>query len=350
MTHDTLSDVLRAVRLRGAVYFYVTGGSDWAAEAPPGCDIAAAVMPGVDHVIEYHVVARGSCWAAVLGAPPIRLAEGDVVLFPQGDAHVVSSAPGVRPTRLDREWMAATAGVPKPMPIAMQGADTPGAAADAKASTILVCGFLGCDLRPFNPLVASLPRMLHLAARPGSDWIAPVMHQAVRESRDQRPGSEAVLERLSEMMFVDAIRRHLDALPAGSTGWLAGLCDRVVGKALTLLHERPGDPWPVERLSDRVGLSRSALHDRFVHFVGQAPMQYLGRWRMQVAARELTESHAPVASIALDLGYDSEAAFSRAFRRVVGMPPGEWRRRHRAMAGAAAAPAGRRPQAVAGDV
>ena len=329
MGHDTLSEVLRAVRLRGAVYFYVTGEADWSAEAPPGRDIAAEVMPGVDHVIEYHVVARGQCWAAVVGAAPVRLSEGDVVLFPQGDAHVVSSAPGLRPASDSRAEIIAAAHLPKPVPVAMRGPAPPVPIPDEGAPNVLVCGFLGCDLRPFNPLVASLPRLLHIPATGGSDWVATMMHQAVRETREHGAGSEAVLERLSEPMFVDAIRRHLGALPEGSRGWLAGLRDRTVGKALSLLHERPADPWTIERLSERVGLSRSALHDRFVHFVGHAPMQYLAHWRMQVAAGALAESSSPVASIALDVGYDSEAAFSRAFKRIVGVPPGEWRRRHR---------------------
>ncbi len=330
MRHDTLSEVLRAVRLRGAVYYYVTGGREWAAEAPAGCEIAAAVMPGAEHVIEYHVVTRGNCWAAVVGMQPVRLAEGDVVLFPQGDAHVMSSAPGLRAQRIDTGWVAATARDAKPIPVtygAVSGDARLGL--DEDAPNALVCGFLGCDLKPFNPLIASLPRLLHLPAGSGGSWVGPVMHQAVRESREHRPGSEAVLERLSEMMFVDAVRRHLDGLPGESTGWLAGLRDRVVGKALTLMHDRPADPWTIELLSERVGLSRSALHERFVHFVGQPPMQYLGQWRMQAAARRLADSQSPVASIALDAGYDSEAAFSRAFKRIVGVPPGEWRRRHR---------------------
>ena len=357
MSQDTLSEVLRAVRLRGAVFYYVSGDDDWAAEAPAACDIAAAVMPGVEHVIEYHVVARGNCWAAVVGAQPVRMSVGDVVMFPQGDAHVMSSAPGLRADPIPKEWIVATARASKPIPVAYHGIGVPaGPEPDEHASTVLVCGFLGCDLRPFNPLISALPRLLHLPAPAGGDWVAPVMRQAVRESRELRPGSEAVLERLSEMMFVDAVRRHLEALPPGSTGWLAGLRDRVVGKALTLMHDRPAEPWTIEVLSERVGLSRSALHERFVHFVGQAPMQYLGRWRMQAAARQLVESHAPVASIALDVGYDSEAAFSRAFKRIVGMPPGEWRRRHRrgadatAGTGASAAGAARRSPALRDDV
>lgn len=331
MSQDTLSEVLRSVRLRGAVFYYVSCGRDWAAEAPPAREVAASVMPGAEHVMEYHVVTRGSAWAAVLGETPVRLATGDIVVFPHGDAHVMASAPDLRPDPIDAAWMRATAGDPKPIPVSYMGAEqVPGP--DGGAPTVLVCGFLGCDLRPYNPLVATLPRLLHLPAQGDADWVARVMGQAVQESQAQRPGSEAVLERLSEMMFVDAVRRHLAGLPEEATGWLAGLRDRHVGKALMLLHEKPAEAWSVESLGSQVGLSRSALHERFVHFIGQPPMQYLGRWRMQLGAKLLLATHATVAAIALETGYDSEAAFSRAFKRIVGMPPAAWRKRCRAAA------------------
>jgi AraC-like DNA-binding protein len=223
------------------------------------------------------------------------------------------------------EWVFATRHQPKP--IGMYAGVTP--APDGRvhdASAALVCGFLGCDLRPFNPLIATLPRMLVIPAQAGRDWIARTILQAVEESESSRPGSEAVLERMSEMMFVDAVRHHLDALPEDAGGWLAGLRDRFVGKVLTLLHTRPAEPWTIEALADAVGLSRSALHERFVALVGQPPIQYLTHWRMQLSTRLLRETRATVASIALDVGYDSEAAFTRAFKRVVGEPPARWRR------------------------
>ena len=196
----------------------------------------------------------------------------------------------------------------------------------ADADAILVCGFLGCDLRPFNPLVAALPRILHLSAARAGDWVGRVMDQAVVESNNRRPGGDAVLERLSEMMFVDAARRYLDDLPQGATGWLAGLRDRYVGSALALMHERPDHPWSVDDLARGVGLSRSALYERFVEYLEQPPMQYLASWRIQLGARMLRESNRNVATIALDVGYDSEAAFARAFKRMVGSPPARWRK------------------------
>jgi len=330
MAQDTLSDVLRSVRLRGAVYYHVSGGREWAVEAPAARYIAAAVLPEAEHVMEYHVVTKGHAWAAIIGEEPVRLDTGDVVVFPHGDAHVISSAPGVPPERQDPDWVFATANDPRPIPISLMGRDSAfGDMTASGAQTVLVCGFLGCDLRPFNPLIATLPRLLHVPSTGENRWDSQVVRQAALESQEQRPGSGAVLERLSEMMFVDAVRRHLDRLPEDSKGWLAGLRDRFVGKALELLHEQPGADWTIENLSERVGLSRSALHERFVQFLDQPPMQYLGQWRMQVAAKSLVQSRANIATIALDVGYDSEAAFSRAFKRIVGTTPSEWRRQRR---------------------
>jgi AraC-like DNA-binding protein len=278
--------------------------------------------------MEYHMIAKGSAWAAVSGHPPVKLAAGDIVMFPQGDRHVLSSAPEVQPSRLSAQWVYSRHNDPNPLPISYHhGVVDAGAALPAKdADTIAVCGFLGCDLRPFNPLVAALPRVLHLPASRAGGWVAHVIDQAVVESNSRRPGSDAVLERLSEMMFVDAARRYLDSLPEDATGWLAGLRDRFVGKALRLMHERPDQAWTVDDLAREVGLSRSALHDRFVQCLGQPPMQYLASWRIQLGARLLRESNRNVATIALDVGYDSEAAFSRAFRRMVGLPPAAWRK------------------------
>jgi len=331
MTHDPLSDVLRSVRLRGAVFYYVSCRDEWAAETPAAPELAAAVMPGAEHVLGYHLIAKGDSWAATDGVPPVRLASGDIVMFPRGDAHVLSSAPGMHAQRDDSGWAIATRNDPKPIPVAYRGGvmQPGGVLPPDEASTILVCGFIGCDLRPFNPLIEALPRLLHLPAGGVGAWVAPVLHDAVSESRSRRAGSAAVLERVSEMVFVDAARRYLESLPADASGWLAALRDRHVGRAIALLHERPAEPWTIEELGRQVGLSRSALHERFVELVGQPPMQYLTNWRMQCGARELREGHATVATIAQDVGYDSEAAFARAFKRLVGLPPAAWRRAQR---------------------
>ena len=327
MSVDILSDVLRTVRLRGVLFFDVIARQEWAAEAPAARDIAAAVMPNAEHVMEYHVVTRGSCWGAIVGQPPVRLEAGDVALFPQGDAHVISSAPGMR-APVDLPFYFGAAHESLPVGVQLYGARVAsGQPLDGATETSLVCGFLGCDARPFNPLIATLPRLVHVKSSGTEDWTAALMRQAVAESRERRPGGGAMLERMSEMIFVEAVRRYIDALPEGSPGWLAGVRDRFVGRALSLMHEKPTADWTVDELARKVGLSRSALHERFLEMIGQPPMQYLTNWRMQLAAVLLREGSAPIASVALDVGYDAEASFSRAFKRLVGVPPTTWRRR-----------------------
>ena len=313
MTQDTLSDVLRGVRLRGAVFFHISGHREWAAEAPPGKEIAPLLMRGVEHVIEYHAVAQGSCWAGIPDGPSVQLFAGDVVMFPHGDAHVVSSAPGMR-GNADLSWVPGAKVDQLPLRLAYNGESAlHPPPPEFGADTTIVCGFLGCDLQPFNPLIAALPRLLHLRATDDDAWIAKFTQQAVAESHAQRPGGEAMLARMSEMMFVNAVRRYADQLPTQSEGWLAGLRDRFIGRALALMHEQPAQDWTIDELGRCVGLSRSALHERFVQLIGMPPMQYLAQWRMQAAARLLLETRATVASIALDVGYESEAAFARAF-------------------------------------
>jgi AraC-like DNA-binding protein len=315
---DVLSDVLGSVRLTGAVYFDFELSSPWVAEAPSSREIAAMVMPGAQRVIEYHLIARGACWGQVVGEAPIRLREGDLILFPQGDPHVLSSEPGLRASPDLSLFVRPST----PLPIVYEvGGGGPDRAR-------IVCCFLGCDERPFNPLLAALPKVIHLpraGADAASGWVTTLLNAAVRESGAARAGRDNVLARLSELMFVEAIRRHIESLPAAQTGWLAGLRDPVVGQALAALHADPVHAWTVERLARHVGVSRSLLADRFAEMVGETPMQYLALWRMQLASRRLLEGGA-VAAVAAAVGYESEAAFSRAFKKRVGESPSAWRR------------------------
>jgi AraC-like DNA-binding protein len=331
VSRDTLSDVLRSVRLRSAVFFNVSGLCEWAAEVPPAKQLAPLLRLGVEHVIGYHAVAHGSCWAGMPGGPSVQLLAGDVVMFPHGDAHVVSSAPGVRDSGVSN-WLAGGKFDPCPLPLSCGGRDVaPAEPRDGGTEPAIVCGFLGCDLQPFNPLITALPRLLHLRAGKDDTWITRFTKQAVAESHARRPGAEVMLARMSETMFVDAVRRYADQLPQQGSGWLAGLRDRFVGRVLALMHERPDQSWTIDELGRRAGLSRSALHDRFLQFVGMPPMQYLAQWRMQAAARALLETRSTIASIALDVGYGSESAFVRAFKRALGRPPAAWRREREAV-------------------
>ncbi|WP_418318030.1 AraC family transcriptional regulator [Piscinibacter sakaiensis] len=337
MNVDPLSDVLRCVRLRGGVYFYVTCRDNWVAESPSASETTQAVIPGAENVVAYHLIAKGDGWATIDGEPPVRVGAGDIVMFPRGDVHVLSRAPGMRaPQQIEDQAPPNREALPVPISyrnsICLSGVDMPADESDA----VVVCGFIGCDLRPFNPLIGALPRLIHMPAKEVGAWVAPMLTQAVAESRGRRHGSAAVLERLSEMVFVDTARRYLELLPEGhGAGWLAALRDRHVGRAIALLHERVAEPWTVESLGREVGLSRSALHERFVELIGEPPMHYLANWRMQVGAKALRDGHATVATIAQETGYESEAAFARAFKRLVGLPPAAWRRAQQRDAAAA---------------
>jgi AraC-like DNA-binding protein len=333
VSRDTLSDLLRAVRLRGAVFFYLKNDDPWVAETPPSHKIIPAVLPGVEHLIPFHGLASGSCWAGVVGEEPVRLEAGDLVLFPQGDHHAISSAPGMRAKRLDTAIYFSPRPPQLPWSLTIADDGTANAAADGmREQTTVVCGYVGCDAKPFNPLLSSMPRMLRMAgfAADGDSWIGTFLRSLAEESNRKRPGGEAVLERMSEMLFVEVLRRYADSLPPDQTGWLAGTRDPAVGRALALMHEKPSEPWTLERLGTAAALSRSTLHERFVNFIGQPPMQYLAQWRMQVAAGRLRDTDAKVIDIALEVGYENEAAFARAFKRAVGESPGAWRRARRA--------------------
>ncbi len=320
---DALSDVLRAVRLTGAVFFDVLGSAPWVAETPTGDSIVERVFPGSEHLISYHVVTHGECWGSLIGEDAIHLRAGDVLVFPHGDAHVMSSAPGMRhPPDFGRFRAPKDGQLPFAISVGPANVDP----------AHLVCGFLGCDARPFNPLLSALPRAIRVNDREGGA-LGAFIEFAVAESKTPRIGGQAVLGRLSELMFVDVVRRYLETLPPDRTGWLAGLRDPHVGRALTALHRSPAHTWTLESLSREVGLSRSALAERFTEFVGQPAMQYLTNWRMQLAANHLLSGTDNVAGIAERVGYESEAAFSRAFKKAVGVAPSQWRK-HRTNDGA----------------
>ena len=321
MNGDTLSDLLRTVRLTGAVYFSVNASAPWVAEAPPSCHIGPHIMPGVDHVIEFHVVASGECWGGLVGTDYQRLAAGDVVVFPHGDPHVLASAPGMRGVPDLDEYRLAGA---SRLPVAVRM----GGGGPERAEVI--CGFLGCDARPFNPLLAALPRMIHLTPAPGREGvIESFIRLALSESMATQAGGECVLARLSELLFVDVVRRYISTLPPEQVGWLAGLRDEGVGRALAKLHDRPEQDWSLDTLAREVGMSRSVLAERFTHLVGVPPMQYLARWRMQRVSTLLSSTTMTLAEIAARVGYGSEAALSRAYKRWVGVAPASYRRRKR---------------------
>lgn len=313
---DALSDVLQAVHLTGALFFDIQASAPWVAETPSGKAIVGAMFPGSEHLICYHVITRGDCWACIGGEAPIQLFAGDIIVFPHGDTHVLSSTPGMRKTPDMKLYRRPKEGR---LPFALSIGDS------EDNSAGLVCGFLGCDARPFNPLLTALPRVIRISDRAGGA-ISAYMRFALAESKEHRIGGESVLGRISELMFVDVVRQYLETLPAGRMDWLAGLRDPFVGRALAALHRRPSRDWSLQSLAREAGLSRSALAERFTQFVGRPPMQYLANWRVQLAANHLLRSTDSVATIANRVGYESEAAFSRVFKKLLGVSPGEWRK------------------------
>lgn len=322
---DPLSDVLETIRLRGAVFFLWEPSWPYAMSVANGGKFASLVVPGSDQIISYHIVTEGPCWGAVHGEEPVRLETGDVLILPRGDAYVIASEPRSpmaedEAASLEFFRMMAAGSIP---PVVVDGGGGPG-------GNKLICGFLGCDMRPFNPLLGTLPRMIRIPApEEDTDPLSSLIEFALTESRQGRGGERSLLRRLSELMFVEVLRRYLRSTPTDDSSWLVGLRDPVVGKALDLLHRRITERWTLEKLANEIGTSRSTLADRFSQSVGEPPMQYLTRWRMQAAARQLADSASKVQAVAQDVGYESEAAFSRAFKRVVGVTPKAWRDRAR---------------------
>jgi AraC-like DNA-binding protein len=312
---DPLSDVLRAVRLAGAFFFEVHASEPWVAETPRGNSVVRKMFPGFEHLISYHLILEGSCWATLEGEPAIRLAAGDIIVLPHGDAHALASEPGVRGTP-ERTMYRRPADGQLPVAISV--------GADAGPGARFVCGFLGCDAKPYNPLLAALPRAFRLSEHITGE-LGGYFNLALAESKQKRLGGAGVLNHISELMFVDAVRRYLESLPLDHSSWLAGLRDPHVGQALAQLHRDPARDWTLPALAKSCALSRSALADRFTRFVGQPPMQYLANWRMQLAANYLRTSSESIAAVGNRVGYESEAAFGRAFKKMLGKSPGEWR-------------------------
>jgi AraC-like DNA-binding protein len=319
---DVLSDVLRAVRLSGAIFFDVEVSTPWVAATPAAKTIAGSIMPEAEHVIMFHAVTSGECWAELEddSIRPIRLTAGDLVVMPMGDAHVLCSAPGMRvEPNLELYYRPRDRRLPF---FINQGGG-------GKERARFVCGYLGCDARPFNPVLYGLPRLLHARAADGAGCLTQLIRLAVNETAIPRSGGETVLSRVAELMFVEVVRCYISTLPPDARGWLSGLRDAHIGAALALMHGKPAEPWTVEKLARNVGLSRTAFADRFAHFMQESPMHYLMRWRMQLATRLLERQGMGVGQVAVEVGYGSEAAFNRAFKKCLGTPPGAWRRGHK---------------------
>lgn len=320
MSADILSSILAAVRLTGALMFRVDLRGPWGVAANPTVEKFAPLLPaGTNHIIAFHVVLEGRCWIRQGKSGWIAAEPGEAVVMAHGGEHDLCDAPDRMTVPL-----ATMLGGQSPLQLRHARLDIgPGEPAS------LLCGFLGCDRRAFEPLLHSLPQTFKVTL---GESLGALVHYAVTDALDDRPGAKSLRARMAELLFTETLRLHMDNLPVDATGWLAGLRDPLVGRALRALHAAPCRHWTVEELAAATGSSRSSLATRFREMIGEPPMHYLTRLRMQLAARQLTERSCSLASLAGELGYDSAAAFQRAFKRCFGTPPAAWRRNARVQA------------------
>ena len=312
---DVLSDALRAVRLEGALFLNGELHAPWAVSVPKGADIARMVKPGAQRMAICHLLLEGNCWVQVAGQAPLNLAAGDVVMLPHGDTHVLGSA--LQHASIDIGHVVSPR-MPELAPVRYGG--------DGER-TVVVCGWFAYEGDLPNPIIPHLPRLFstRLRTRPAGSWIEQSVSFVLAEAARRSPGSDMVASKVAEVLFAEALRGYLESMPQGHSGWLSGLRDPQVGRCLALMHGAPARAWTVEMLAREVHASRSVLAERFTVMVGMPPMQYLTRWRMVVAAGMLRSQQGTLARVARDVGYESEAAFNRAFKREYGVPPGSGR-------------------------
>jgi AraC-like DNA-binding protein len=313
---DALSETLRVVRLVGAIFINAKFTAPWCYQSPSADAAAPLLEPGAERVVIFHLITEGECHVELGDEPPVRLTAGDVVVFPQGHAHRMCSQPGLPPAASARLEHVLSR---RPRQLIYGGGGP---------ATRLVCGYLACDKRLAGLLLTGLPALLRVNVR-GSNagvWLEASVRYALTEARSPRPGGAGVLAKLAEVLFIEVLRLYVNQQSEGRIGWLAALGDRVVGAALNQLHAKPARAWTLDELAREAHTSRSVLAERFQHLVGNSPMQYLTQWRMLLAANLLSCSNSPLARIAADVGYQTDTAFSRAFRREFGQPPAAWRR------------------------
>jgi AraC-like DNA-binding protein len=325
---DALSHVLESVRLEGAVFLNAEFTAPWCIRGQFGLARAKARLRTADHVVFFHVLVHGQCGVRLVDeagvtAGDMTVKAGDVVLLSRDDRYLMGSDLHLAPLETEIPYLATAAQEPDFVLLRHGGS---GEAAR------FVCGYLGCSQAVSRPLITALPRMACISLGDGQAMalLRDLLHVGVRESLEPRPGTEPMLSRLAELIFVEALRRYAQSLPADGKGWLAATRDLQVGRVLALMHAEPARAWTVDELASRVALSRSALADRFATLVGEPPIQYLMRWRLALAAQSLRSGQVSIGHIATRSGYETEAAFNRAFKREFGTPPAAWRKAHSA--------------------
>ncbi|HTS46790.1 MAG TPA: AraC family transcriptional regulator [Bryobacteraceae bacterium] len=318
---DAFSEILSGVKLNGAVFFSAEFSAPWGFSSPASNNMAATLDLQVSHLVLYHLLIEGGAVVGFADGQSLELRPGDVVIFPHGDAHHMSSGKGAVPP-FPNYGINAKIKARDLSPLRAGG--------DGETSRF-VCGYMTCDPYLSRPILSGLPPVfkVNIRADRSGHWLESSILHLVEEAASGRVGSEAMLAKLSEALFVDTLRRYVAGLPEQQTGWLSGARDPIVGKSLGLLHSRVAHPWTIADLADQVGISRSALVERFTRYLSEPPMTYLTRWRLQLAARSLEKTSRGVAEIAADIRYESEAAFNRAFKREFGQPPGRYRSDHK---------------------
>lgn len=313
---DLMSELLATVHLSGALFFRSEYTAPWALESPPSDELTHTLLADGEKLILFHVVAEGECWLRLQTGEQLRASAGDVVVMPYGHQHIMGSALSVRPVDI------ATLLAPLPrerFPTLRYGG--------GGTRTSVICGYLHCDNPLFEPVIAALPPLFSVRppAGPVATWVAASVQYALDASQGKRPFSPGMAVRLPELLLSEVLRLYLESAPPQRTGWSAALRDPIVGPALIALHAEPEHGWTVEELARRVASSRTTLTEHFRRLLGRAPMQYLGEWRLQLASSLLRSTNLTVLAIAYRIGYESEAAFNRAFKRAMGSPPAQWR-------------------------
>ncbi|MGE3935937.1 MAG: cupin domain-containing protein [Rhodospirillaceae bacterium] len=316
---DALSAALNAVRMTGAIFYNLECTAPWGFIVPPLSGVARSLAPGTERLVSYHLVTEGRATCRFGDEPAVILEAGDVVIIPHGDAHTVTN--GSPATLTD-------AGAP--LSEAIGGELTSLKLGGGGEATHFICGFFGCERDADRMFLSGLPTMVKINVRgdAAGAWIESSVRHLVAEANAGRPGLSVLLSKMAEALFIEALRHYMEQLPQEQTGWLAGARDSVVGAALALMHRQPSYPWTIAALAAEAGASRTVLIERFARFLGEPPLTYLARWRLQLAARTLQTSRSTILHIAADSGYESEAAFNRAFKREFGLPPARYRRRH----------------------
>lgn len=340
---DVLADALRVMRVACGLFFTARITSPWAVTSPPAERLRPLLAPEAECLAHFHILVDGEpCWVALPGRPPIKMTPGDLIILPQGEQHVMTSDLALPPPPVEHGLRLIPAMFANVRPGRLPQMCDGGGGAESR----LVCGYLQCD-QSFNPLLGAMPNAIFVRVRDGAatvetttgatelrhltipaeaaHWIETTLRYAISEAHADNAAGGTMLARLAELVFAEVMRRYIEKMPEGEKGWLAALGDAQVSRVLKLIHGDPGRDWTVAALGKEAGISRSALAERFSAMVGESPMRYLANWRMQLAKRLLRESGQNIAEIAAQVGYESEAAFNRAFRRLVGKPPAAWR-------------------------